>query len=53
MKRYIKPTMQKVEFRYEEQVVASGPCIHQWNNIGVDGCVTGEPEDMGWNNAPS
>lgn len=35
MKRqYTKPTVEKVEFNYREQVVAaSGGCVYKWSNI--------------------
>lgn len=42
MKRYYtKPTVEKVEFNYREQVVAaSGGCVYEWSNITDSASVT-------------
>jgi hypothetical protein len=43
MKRmYEKPTAEKVEFNYQEQVVAaSGGCQYKYVNVGADRCGDG------------
>lgn len=41
-KLYETPNAEKVEFQYQEQVVASNTtCIDQWVNIGVGECTEG------------
>lgn len=43
MKRaYETPNAEKIQFQYQEQVVASNTsCIDRWVNIGVDECTDG------------
>lgn len=42
-KVYESPVIEKVSFKYQEQVVASGTrvCEDRWVNIGVGACQTG------------
>lgn len=41
-KTYETPVAEKVEFQYQEQVVAStGQCVSQWVNIGTTDCESG------------
>lgn len=35
---YETPTAEKVTFRYQEQVAASGSCSNHWTNIGDSTC---------------
>ena len=37
-KEYTTPEVEKVEFNYREQVVASS-CIDRWVNIGIGSCT--------------
>ena len=46
MRKYSKPTIEKVEFCYEEQVVASG-CVPIWNFTGGAGCPQDEQQQIG------
>lgn len=52
MKRtYFTPSIEKIEFRYSEQVVASSPCHPTYDNIDMDGdqrCETGDPVHTGY-----
>jgi len=41
-KVYEAPTVEKIAFQYRDQVVvASGTCVDQWVNIGVEECTEG------------
>ena len=41
-KSYETPSVEVVEFKYRDQVVAaSGGCTNQWVNIGDDSCTEG------------
>lgn len=48
-KAYVTPTMEMVEFNYNERVVASGTtsCKQKWVNIGTKNCESGN-ESLEW-----
>lgn len=40
MKKYVTPTAEKVEFNYNEQIVASGAlCIEYWTKMAGTDCI--------------
>ncbi len=40
-KNYETPVAEKIEFQYEEQVVASNGCHDVWVNVGATSCTEG------------
>ncbi len=40
-KTYETPVAEKIEFQYEEQVVASNGCNDVWVNVGETSCTEG------------
>ncbi|MEA4965238.1 MAG: hypothetical protein VB055_05395 [Oscillospiraceae bacterium] len=53
MKRnYEKPRFEVTEFRFSEQIAASGTtCTHVWTNVGATSCTSGTPVLQSFNNA--
>ena len=54
-KIYETPNAEKINFEYQEQVVASNvkPCIEKWTNtspVGTGSCTEGIPEFVGTTN---
>lgn len=50
-KTYETPVAEKVEFRYSDQVVASGGCVSRWIYYGEFACVEGN-QHLEYLNAP-
>ena len=49
-KTYEAPTVERVEFKYRDQVVAaSGKCTNQWVNIGEESCTEGNKHQANLN----
>lgn len=44
-KTYETPVAEKVEFQYQEQVVASTGCVSKWVNEGVFECTDGNKHE--------
>ena len=40
-KTYETPSVEKVEFKYRDQVVVASGCVDRWVNIGETECTDG------------
>ena len=41
-KTYEAPTVERVEFKYRDQVVAASGCVSKWVDEGIDSCTSGD-----------